>query len=91
MSYTDMKPAPRKKKARPGGNKCPIGADSLVIASLSHDLVRAIRKLRRDLAACGKCETYRGSCPLLSEFHGWINQAIQEVLEEWEYGGVGNG
>ena len=90
---------PARHKQRRTNKKCPIGSDRLNIASLSHDLVYAIRKLRRDLAACRTCETYRAGpddqdasqrCPLLSEFSGWVSQAIQEVLEEWEFGVAGN-
>jgi hypothetical protein len=63
---------------------CPIGVDSLKVAELSHDLVRALRRLRRDLQLCQSCSRDAAVCPLRSEFNSLVSQAIEEVWEEWE-------
>jgi hypothetical protein len=76
--------AKRKPKQTPGG--CPIGEDSLKIAELSHDLVRALRRLRRDLQHCQECARQTSQalgCPLRGEYNALVSQAVEEVWEEW--------
>jgi hypothetical protein len=80
-----MKPGRRSKARKP--KLCPIGADSLKVAALSHDLVRALRRLRRDMQLCQSCPRDAAACPLLGEFNSLVSQAIEEVWEEWEING----
>jgi hypothetical protein len=67
---------------------CPIydevAADVVALTGLSRDMLRTLRKLKRDLVACGECPNYDGrQCPFLSEFQAQTNAAINEVWEEW--------
>jgi hypothetical protein len=64
---------------------CPILDDQARINDLSEDLVRAMRKLRRDLDACNRCPAYE-SCPILMEFNAAVQTAIQEINDEWNRG-----
>jgi len=85
----ERRPARRVNRRRGSSKNCPIGTDSLQVASLSHDLVQAIRKLRRNLIHCRLCRRFvpdQPGCATLSEFNGWLDQAIQEVVEEWQNG-----
>jgi len=76
-----------KRKPRHATGGCPIGEDSLKIAELSHDLVRALRRLRRDLQHCQDCAAAPGGegvrCPLRGEYNALVSQAVEEVWEEW--------
>ncbi len=80
-----------KRKPRHATGGCPIGEDSLKIAELSHDLVRALRRLRRDLQHCQDCARQRSAapgsegvrCPLRGEYNALVSQAVEEVWEEW--------
>jgi hypothetical protein len=72
---------------------CPIygdiAADVAALTGLSRDMLRQLRKLRRDLKACEECPNYdpglsgNRQCPFLSEFQAQTNAAINEVWEEW--------
>jgi hypothetical protein len=66
---------------------CPIAADSLTVAELSHDIVWALRRLRRDLRLCRPCIRDASACPLRGELNSLVGQAIEEVWEEWELNG----
>ena len=78
-------PEGRKSRRKPGQapSGCPIGEDSLKIAELSHDLLRALRRLRRDLQHCQACSRLAAGCPLRQEYNALVNQAVEEVWEEW--------
>ena len=85
-----MKPAgsKRKRKPRQAPGGCPIGEDALKVAELSHDLVQAFRRLRRDLHYCQGCSRAPGGaaypgCPLQAEYSSLVSQAVEEVWEEW--------
>lgn len=83
----ERSPVRQMNRRRRSSKNCPIGKDSLQVASLSHDLVQAIRKLRRNLTICRLCRRfvpYQPGCAMMSEFNGWLDQAIQEVVEEWQ-------
>ena len=63
---------------------CPIYGDVAAISDLSRDMLRQLRKLRRDLQACESCqEMDDGKCLFLESFHSQVNQAINTVTEEW--------
>ena len=61
---------------------CPVLDDTVLIQSLSTDLVKTLRKLRRDLRACESCPGV-DECPVLKNFNGQVTTAIHEVIEEW--------
>jgi hypothetical protein len=65
---------------------CPVLEDQARIQDLSENLARAMRKLRRDLAACSRCPAYE-TCPILVEINAAIQNAIQEVNDEWNLTG----
>ena len=67
----------------PDGLNRGIGLDCLRVTGLSHDLVQALRRLRRDLRLCQACPRYPGGCPLLGEYNSLVSQALAEVWEEW--------
>ena len=68
---------------------CPIYGDVAALTGLSRDMLRTLRKLRRDLKACEDCPNYdpdmsgNHRCVFLSEFQTQANAAINEVWEEW--------
>ena len=61
---------------------CPVLQDTRTIQGLSHDLERAIRKLRRDLQLCEACPSY-DDCTVLKEFNAMVHEVISEVSDEW--------
>ena len=62
---------------------CPVRISARRVSRMSSDLRLAIRRLRRDLNACRHCDR-ADDCPLLAALHAQVDQAIAEVLEEWE-------
>jgi hypothetical protein len=64
-------------------SNCPVLEDTARISGLSHDLVRTLRKLRRDLLACRKCSCFE-ACPILADFNSKVQLAISEVSDEWD-------
>ena len=61
---------------------CPVLEDTSRISGLSNDLVRTLRKLRRDLQACKKCACV-DACPILADFNSKVQLAVSEVADEW--------
>ncbi len=61
---------------------CPVCHDTKRIATLSKDMIRAIRKLRRDLKACNQCSIDPEDCPIRQNLDSQIQTAIQEVMKE---------
>jgi hypothetical protein len=69
----------------PGWNlpeNCPIRQDTARIEKISQDMLKALRRLRRDLQACQKCPNADG-CAMLESFNAVVQAAIQEVQDEW--------
>jgi hypothetical protein len=64
---------------------CPILEDTAHLQGLSQDMLRTLRKLKRDLRNCEKCACVY-DCPVLKEFNASVQTAIQEVLDEWNLG-----
>jgi len=62
---------------------CQVCHDTRRITSLSKDMTRLIRKLRRDLKACDSCSVDREVCPILQNLNTLIQSAVQEVVDEW--------
>jgi hypothetical protein len=61
---------------------CPVQQDTQQIQGLTHDLTKTMRKMRRDVANCIKCSNYE-ECQVLKELDNMIQQAIQELNDEW--------
>jgi len=62
---------------------CPILDDTATIKTLSLDLAKTIRKLRRDLESCKTCICVE-DCPVLQNFKSTVGIAISEVTQELE-------
>ncbi len=63
---------------------CLVQADTLRISALSGDLVKTLRRLRRDVRRCDQCSGV-DDCPVLKGFTSQVQEAIQGVLDEWEH------
>lgn len=61
---------------------CPIQQHQTKIVDLSKDMVRTIRKLRRDLQSCPECDNAL-DCPILQTFNASVNEAINTITDEW--------
>ena len=61
---------------------CPIAPRVSQVLSLSSDLRRAMRRLRRELNACQACPAGE-ECRFMSYFLEQVNTAITQVNEEW--------
>jgi hypothetical protein len=66
----------------PPRSDCPIVAGQIKITDLSREMVKAIRQLRRDLAACQRCP-FQDDCQVLRSFNAHVQSAIDEITEEW--------
>ncbi len=62
---------------------CPILGDTASIQALSQNFVKALRRLRRDLAHCKHCHSIE-HCPVLANLNSTIQIAICQVLDEWQ-------
>jgi len=61
---------------------CLILADVDRFERHSQGLARAMRQLRRDLAACRGCPN-AADCEILQTLHAKITRAIQQISDEW--------
>jgi hypothetical protein len=61
---------------------CPIAPRVSQVLSLSFDLQRAMRRLRRELNACQACPMGE-DCRFMNYFQGQVNAAITQVNAEW--------
>jgi hypothetical protein len=61
---------------------CPIPKDTNFVISTTKELIKSMRKLRRDLIHCQDCENVDG-CQLRLNFQSMIDTAIDEVNQEW--------
>ncbi len=66
---------------------CPVCHDTRRISTLSKDMIRAIRKLRRDLKYCDSCSVEKEACPILQELNAQILTAVQTVVNELNLAG----
>jgi hypothetical protein len=66
---------------RPNPN-CPVAKDSARLSALSKDMLRAMRRLRRDLNACRGC-TCAEDCLVLQNFNSQVQIVLQEITDEW--------
>jgi hypothetical protein len=61
---------------------CPILPDARRLSDLTSDAARVIRRIRRNLILCNECNGQE--CPVLREYTHMIDQAIQEIVIEWD-------
>lgn len=61
---------------------CPIRKEAEQAGKLGGEMLKALRKLRREMENCPHCPAYDG-CPVLAEFHATVDQVILEIQEEW--------
>jgi hypothetical protein len=61
---------------------CPIREEAEQTIELSRNFLKSLRKLRRSLRKCQSCPA-RQECKLLRGWNSQIEQAIDEVNEEW--------
>jgi hypothetical protein len=64
------------------GFDCPIREEAEQAIQLSKDFLKSLHRLRRSLRKCRRCPA-RPECKLLREWNAQIDQAIDEVNEEW--------
>lgn len=62
---------------------CPIQQDSKLLQTLSLDMLRTMRRIRRQLLKCPGCPDF-DNCPTLEELNTAIKTAISEITEEWQ-------
>jgi hypothetical protein len=65
---------------------CPLERDSNHAIRHSHNLTTALRRLRRNLAACRHCPG-GPDCPLRARFQMQVDEALMELTLEWELDG----
>ena len=76
-----------RREGRQPGEPCPVAVDVKEVTDLSQDLVRSLRRLRRDLLRCQGCER-QATCPILAQFRAQVDGAIQSVAEAWNLAGL---
>jgi hypothetical protein len=64
-------------------NACPIFSDLNEATEQAHSLARVMRRLRKRMLRCPKCEHY-AECPVMEQFHQAIDIALQEFTQEWD-------
>lgn len=73
---------------------CQVCHDTQRISTLSKDMIRSIRKLRRDLKACTSCSVDPADCPIRQNLSSQVQIAVQSVSDEWNLDSItdtGNG
>ncbi len=64
---------------------CPVERDTQKVVQLSKDTARTLRRLRRDLGGCERCEA-GPDCPILQQVNAQVQAAIAVVVDEWGWG-----
>lgn len=64
---------------------CPIAQCQVEIVQLSTTLIKQIRAAKRLVknGPCARCETDPQECPILAGFDHAVNEAIQQLSDEW--------
>jgi hypothetical protein len=52
------------------------------VVDLSRDLIKTLRRLRRDLRMCARCKQ-TVTCPMLRDFNTQVQAAIDQINDEW--------
>jgi hypothetical protein len=63
-------------------NQCPIGEEVDKAVYLGREFNRTIKKLRRSMNNCSKCESEE-ECLIIQRFQVMGNEIIQEINSEW--------
>jgi hypothetical protein len=63
---------------------CPVQTIQIQAASLGGEMLRTLRRLRLETAACGACPQ-TNDCPTRNELNAQIETAIGEIASEWEF------
>ena len=61
---------------------CPARKDAEETVKLGGETLKAMRRLRRQFRYCHICIDFDG-CPIRAEFHAAVDQALEELYEEW--------
>ena len=69
--------------------RCLLTGEVSNVVRLSGNLTQAIRRLRKNLAKCSKCDA-DGNCPLKIKFNQDVQTAITQVTDEWNLGPEAN-
>jgi hypothetical protein len=64
-------------------NSCPVLHDAQLVLEASHDLNKAMDRLRRSRRKCRTCDMH-GHCPAWQAFNRQVQQAILEVNRAWK-------
>lgn len=62
--------------------KCPLNNDFESAANLGLELAKTMRRIRRKLKSCDKCE-YIDNCGIRNKFNCRVDGLIAEINEEW--------
>jgi len=62
--------------------KCQVEIEAKLAADQATNLVKSLRKLRRTMRQCRDCPEGE-SCAFLIQFHNTIQNAIEQVVDEW--------
>ena len=75
---------PIKTNRQPGsGRSCPVEGDAARVIQQGRGMLAALRRLKRSQRFCQRCAD-RSGCPALEQFNLLIQQAVHEVIEEWD-------
>jgi hypothetical protein len=62
---------------------CPLADDVEEAIRLGNEFSSAIRKLRRQMKNCDKCESI-DDFPIIQKFQTMVNEIILEINHEWD-------
>ena len=62
--------------------ECPVLDDARLVFDSAQNLTRMVRRLRRSMRRCTACPG-RGACPVIERFNDLVDQALEEVWDEW--------
>lgn len=62
---------------------CPVQTLQMQAATLGGEMLRSLRRLRLETAACHTCPQ-SSDCPTRDELNAQIETAINEIAAEWE-------
>lgn len=65
-------------------NSCPVQTLQMQAANLGGEMLRALRRLRLETAACRACPQ-TNDCPTRNELNNQIEIAIGEIASEWGF------
>lgn len=63
---------------------CPVQTLQMQAASLGGEMLRSLRRLRLETAACCTCNQ-NNNCPTRADLNAQIETAISEITSEWNF------